>query len=574
MKFINLPLFFSLILSLAILTACGGAEPAAEVQEITPFPTPTALPPTPVPVDLEPTVTPDDMPILPAPAYYLNEEGQIMRLQQDGLSEVRITDEARPIDSFDVFGEEGRIVFVSDNKLIEFDAEGNRIVKVEGEPLNPDDFSARLNREIINPIYSPDGTKIAFGLSGINIISSGNATHYDQLVQSDPLPGPQEVPEEQPIFYNLPISWAPDGTQLLIQASYWPEAGGLVLLDADSGAITLLTSSTDAFVRCCEFAWASDSRFGVIASNLIVYGEPGISIVDATTGEVETVISGRADSGPNAESPILLLRGPNIDDAGRVRAFAFAWSGEGEPEEAYQIAEIDLNAGSTTTLNQWEFSGRGNIAWAPDGSGALIVDGRKDRYPTVGPLVWIPSDGSTVTELAAVGRNLRWGVPGNLPSQVEVAATATPSNADLPESKPEQFTELTGQFALDLDVRIGGEDGFEAVEVLPLEASALEGEVDGALWAAYTTGSRVFDSEERGHIAAIYRQNDHGWELLAQRTLDDDADPDNLIYGPDYVSNFSLQQVSVTPNALWLSVDGARGRTAASSSCCASTVWI
>lgn len=52
---------------------------------------------------------------------------------------------------------------------------------------------------------------------------------------------------------------------------------------------------------------------------------------------------------------------------------------------------------------------KGDILWAPDGSGALISDATTEeagRKPA--PLLWLPADGSPAVELLAVGRAMQW----------------------------------------------------------------------------------------------------------------------------------------------------------------------
>ncbi len=58
---------------------------------------------------------------------------------------------------------------------------------------------------------------------------------------------------------------------------------------------------------------------------------------------------------------------------------------------------------------------QGEAAWAPDGSGAVIVDVTEnaEAWPRIGPLRWLPLDGSAAVELPAEGHMLAWGAAGS-----------------------------------------------------------------------------------------------------------------------------------------------------------------
>ena len=99
----------TLCLTLLLLVACTGAP--------LPDPAPTATAP------LQATEPATVAFRLPAPLYYLG-EGQIWRLAQDGESQQQITDEAAPVDSFDVSPIDSALAYVTDNSLVHADADG------------------------------------------------------------------------------------------------------------------------------------------------------------------------------------------------------------------------------------------------------------------------------------------------------------------------------------------------------------------------------------------------------------------------------------------------------------------
>jgi hypothetical protein len=184
-------------------------DPATEVATAVPETnqTPEAEA-TPAPPTAEPE--PGGPAVLPAALYFLNTHNQIVRLAADGLTLTQITNEPQPVTDFDVSPVNGRLIYVSGNNLIESAADGsNPFVKITGETFNPDEPGASITKAITSPRYSPDGSQIAFGLNGVNLIASGEATDYQVVVPSDPYPDPNNPPpnSEQPIRFLTSGQW-------------------------------------------------------------------------------------------------------------------------------------------------------------------------------------------------------------------------------------------------------------------------------------------------------------------------------------------------------------------------------
>jgi hypothetical protein len=119
-----------------VATPAVATERPAVVVAPTPFPTPAI--------------------ILPAPLYLLS-NGQIQRLETDGVTLTQLTLEAEPITDFDVSPIDARLIYVSGNQLIEANPQyGSRIVKVSGRRLDPTNAANYITERISDPRFSPD----------------------------------------------------------------------------------------------------------------------------------------------------------------------------------------------------------------------------------------------------------------------------------------------------------------------------------------------------------------------------------------------------------------------------------
>ena len=130
----------ALLAVIVLATGCASPTPPPTPPTVTPVPlaetpprpTETLVPPTPVPptatlvptrtpepaVILEPTASPIAVEVLPAPLYLLGSDGQIMRLEMDGTTLTRITEEAEPLTDFDVSPANGMLAYASGNSRI------------------------------------------------------------------------------------------------------------------------------------------------------------------------------------------------------------------------------------------------------------------------------------------------------------------------------------------------------------------------------------------------------------------------------------------------------------------------
>jgi hypothetical protein len=348
------------------------------------------------------------------PVLFLSDQSgseQIWRMDIDGKNLTQLTDEAAPVTDFDVSRPDGRLIYVSDNDLVVADADGsNRVVLVDGPPKPAMDATDRINREVRQPRWSPDGTQIAFGLGGVHVISASGGLSTT-LVQSDPMPQPPDYQSEGPVQFYWPNSWSFDGSRVLAEFAYFPEAGGLAVITVTDKTIVNLTSPEG--IVCCNPAWSADSSAVYIANSTPGMIAPGLWRADASTGQSTTLITGIT------KSEWQLVAYPRQASDGMLYYF-FATQpmpgSENEPMPGYTpLAMYRSEADGVTGQTQLRTDAYviGDAAWAPDNSGALIVDAKAaleaNLYPPIGPLLYLKNDGSTAVQVAAKGRMPRWG---------------------------------------------------------------------------------------------------------------------------------------------------------------------
>lgn len=549
----------------AVATAVAATQTASSAEAATPRPTP--VPPTPTATVPAP---PQPQSVLPAPLYFLNESGQIARMESDGLYVATLTNETQPITSFDVSPVDGHLIYVTGNALVELALDGTRTVKVQGDPLDPEDFEARLVEEIGSVRFSPDGEQLAFGRNGVNVMDAGESTEYVKVQESSPVPDPENPPDEQPLFYRSG-HWSPDGTKLLMEVSYWPEAGGLAIHDLVTNETLPVTSEEAGSVTCCQWAWGVNSRYGYVASNQIAYGFPGLSRVDATTGEATALLTGEPDGEVGPENPYRFFAAPHQVDPAALLAFVGSQE-ELEGDPTYAMSRIGLADDGRVTelvsLRTDEYPLIGQVLWAADGRGAALVNARQygdGPFPT-GPIVWLSATGSPMVELPVAGSQLRWGIAGSEPPTAAPTAAPTgtaPITDTAPITETGAVTESAesaedaqlAQIAYDdFGIDPEADTSFDGVSVLPL---TVDGET--AYWAAYSTGMRDFLGE-RPHQLAVYAPGDDGeWQQLASAVLDGASDAEEQLPSPDYLAPTGVSQTEVTDDATWIQIEGGAG---------------
>lgn len=372
-----------LLLALSSLIGCRPVPQPAASSPLASTPTGTAAPT-------------DAVALLPAPLYFVGaNSGQLMRMERDGATVRQVTNEPSRIDDFAVSPTDSTLAYTTNNTLIQSEAfGGNRIVKVKGESNTQasgiDSYIMRVRR----PIFSPDGKQIAFALKGVNLIETGEATSYWNV-----LPKGDNSDEILAEFFEPTPGWSSDGTKLWVHrvGSGWTKLAGI--LDLATGELQF-PSGYPTYLFDLGAVWSKDGSFIVTRGELIK--------VDATTME-SRLVNDRWQMNWQ-EEPFQIAVDLVLTDDGRWIALVGMW-----PSRAYGIAEVEIETGEPHWFSRRDRDGTSSGILAPNGSGALLGHARESDN-RIDALFWWPvsADGPvalTIGDLAIdIPPMFKWGV--------------------------------------------------------------------------------------------------------------------------------------------------------------------
>lgn len=386
------------LLLLIILAACsaGPSEPTA----VPASPPPIAAEPTAAPIGpAEPTASRPAEP-LPAPLYTLD-QGQIFRIERDGLTRTRLTDERTKIAAFPpiatfAVSAAGALAYVVG------DLETDRLVITGPDGADPVVRYSEQDHELSDLAWSPDGATLAFRLlnnrqppdipSGIYRIDRAEGSP-ELLVADDPV---EDLANPSPdVAAYRPFAWAPDGTGILVEVySPFYFTCGFGVLPAEGGAVARVALPADTESYCGEADWAPDS-----ASVLFMAGpENGPTIWRYTLADGSAAPLG---------SNVGLARAPLACPDGATRLVAIEMDATTGP--LFTLAEFVEPAASLRILSPAIAERPLFVLWGATGEGAVMLLESAEGQVS---LRWLPTNSSDSVSLPATRTGvteLRWG---------------------------------------------------------------------------------------------------------------------------------------------------------------------
>lgn len=391
------------LLLAALLGACGApsvgssspttpaGQPTAVAQptaEPTAVPQPTAIPlPTAIP---QPTAAPAEAGVLPAPLYVRTDEFALVRLERDGKTITKLSNESTPVDQFVVSPADGSVLYVTGDrasrKLVRVDAQGGQRAELLVGNLN-------------SPAWTPDGSRYsvawADGPEGAGVYTFDMSGGKPALVVADK---PRPKDGSQPGWGYAPLAWSPDGQRLLLTVvpDYGPDLPGgdiavvgYAVAGKDMQLTDLVRSGGDPHL-CLEASWSADSRQVYCANYGASGGKPALWRVDAATAQPEVLISSK--DGEQVDVFNARQFGEQLQAfVGRAKLGASSLIYRMQSLSAADGAAANLREeGYDTTAVLWS-------AWAPDGQGAVLQAFEEGKLGNV--LIWAPAAGGAPVDL-------------------------------------------------------------------------------------------------------------------------------------------------------------------------------
>lgn len=400
------PILFSLIVFLVLMFACAnplGAPTQPQNVETIVASTLSALT---APAS-NPTIVPDSVSnTLPHSLYYLANDAagllQVYRLKQDAKTVSQVTFENEEIQDYAVSPIDGSVAYVVNNQLITVSADGtNRSMIVDGGAI--DEVNPFVNR-LGSPVWSNDGQTIAFGYKGLNFYSIIDG-QYNLLI-------PNQIEDQGNgfIFPNeliFPEKFSPDGNKLLLTLGYY-EGASAAIYYPNGGTVVRLNGEHRGIICCDTTQWTSDSSSIYSASATFGMFAAGLWKVDATSGNVSTLLLGDFDTNPAqvADAPLLAPDGnlyffhASIPNTGDIQSRP--------PLQLVRSAPDGVT--NRTVIRPDIYNLMNEHLWSPDGSFVIIATApTPDTYVGGTPILIYTDSTKGNIELGKFAVNMQWG---------------------------------------------------------------------------------------------------------------------------------------------------------------------
>lgn len=350
-------------------------------------------------------VTDGSASLLPRSFYYLGNDGagltQVFRIERDGTIQHQLTSEPVSVSDYDVSLIDGSVAYVANNQLLWINADGsNRRVVVDAGAVDPNN---PFITNISSPVFSPDGQTLAYGYKGLQLYSV--STGQSNLVienQIDDAGGGLFVPRE---LYS-PERYSPDGTKLLITLGYYEGASSAIYYPT-TNALVRLEGGEGALICCDDTEWSSDGSSIYSASPTMGMFSSGMWKVDATTGEVTTLIQGDAGGGNYnvADEPYLAPDGQLY--------FFFATTPSPDGVIMRSMLQLVRSAPDGVTgrsvISDEDFQLMNEALWAPDASFVIAAFSPSREVYQGGQADIVYLDGRPKVTLTSSAQQMKWG---------------------------------------------------------------------------------------------------------------------------------------------------------------------
>ena len=340
---------------------------------------------------------------LPHSVYYLTGEGakaQIWKLEKDGQTSVQITQQVGGISDFAVSQADGSLAFLNNGSLYLWRADQASPQLLVDPSLASPPPGYEFPLEVGSPVFSPDGTILAYSLDGIHLFYLER--REDELL----LPSPGNLLGEPFVFvkeYYSPGPWSPDRKQMLIIMGYYE---GDTLAVYEPGADVPFRRIWSSGPVCCTYNWSADSLTLLVGNPYFTVQPPGLWEYDTRTGQENVLFHGIQEGGTWN-----FIGWPYRSTSGEIHYFSAKVESLQDTIFAnqpiiYNLVQERPDQGGPQLLRPEGFQVY-DVLWSPDGSLVLILQQvDQDKQLTLARM-----DGSPLQVLLE-GPNIRliqWG---------------------------------------------------------------------------------------------------------------------------------------------------------------------